>query len=241
MQTLGCWNMLQNNTQLHDVHTSTGNQITLHSLSTCCFLVRFFIKFLNASHPTRWVFVDVFWDELLLNIDSLLIWQLLFLVCADEYTVAAFYGQENCFRHILTDVQRWQTGGYYYNNSLCPPNHWMYSVWRYTVPRQQYPVHTYCWTQSDIILLKQLTFAQLPNKLPQFYGIPKIRYGAHKSRHWFLLWVRWIQSATFHPISVRSILILSSILCSNPSSVSSVQLFWLKLCLYSNSFRFQGL
>jgi len=48
-----------------------------------------------------------------------------------------------------------------------------------------------------------LIVTQLIKKLFTFYG----------TRHWSLSWARWIESTPFHPISLRSNLILSSHLC----------------------------
>jgi hypothetical protein len=44
----------------------------------------------------------------------------------------------------------------------------------------------------------------------RFYGIRRFITVFTTSRHWSLSWARWIQSTICHPISLRSILILSS-------------------------------
>jgi len=46
-------------------------------------------------------------------------------------------------------------------------------------------------------------------KFPTFYGTRRFITVFTTARHWSLPWTRWIQSTTSHPITLRSILILS--------------------------------
>jgi hypothetical protein len=59
-------------------------------------------------------------------------------------------------------------------------------------------------------VLDKLTVIQLVKKFPAFYVIRRFITLFTTDRHWSLSWVRWIQSAPSHPISIRSILILTS-------------------------------
>jgi hypothetical protein len=47
-------------------------------------------------------------------------------------------------------------------------------------------------------------------ELPSVLWNPKVHYRSHKCLHWSLSWARSIQSPPSHPISLRSILILST-------------------------------
>jgi len=70
------------------------------------------------------------------------------------------------------------------------------------------------------VLFKKLIITQLVKKLPTFYGSQMFITVFVTSRHWSLYWAIWIQSTTSHPISLRSVLILSYHLClSRPSGV----------------------
>jgi hypothetical protein len=59
------------------------------------------------------------------------------------------------------------------------------------------------------VLLEKLTVTQLVKKFIAFYGTQRFTT-VFIARHWSLMWARCIQSTTFHPISLRSILILFS-------------------------------
>jgi len=56
-----------------------------------------------------------------------------------------------------------------------------------------------------------------------------------RARHWFLFWVRCIQSTPSHPISWRSILILYSIYAEVFRVVSSLRVYRPKLHTHSSS------
>ena len=80
-----------------------------------------------------------------------------------------------------------------------------------------FPHHTWnlCTTSSVVtpwsrVLLEELTDSQLVNKIPTFYGTPRFNTAFTSALHLSLSWARWTQSMPSHPISWRSILILSS-------------------------------
>jgi hypothetical protein len=60
------------------------------------------------------------------------------------------------------------------------------------------------------VLLQMLTVTQPVNKFPAFYGTRRFITVFTTACHWFLSWARYIQSTPSLPISLRSILILSS-------------------------------
>jgi hypothetical protein len=70
----------------------------------------------------------------------------------------------------------------------------------------------------SLIGLNQLHGAESLRSGPQavtqfllaFYGTPRFISVFTRVLNWFLSWARWIQSTTSHPVSPRSILILSS-------------------------------
>jgi len=59
------------------------------------------------------------------------------------------------------------------------------------------------------VFLEKLIVTQLVKKLPAFNGTRRFITLFATASHWFLPWARCIQSTTSHPVSVRSILILS--------------------------------
>jgi hypothetical protein len=63
------------------------------------------------------------------------------------------------------------------------------------------------------VFLEKSTVVQLLKNFPTFYGTQRCITIFTRSHHWSLSWARWIQPITPHPISLRSILILSSHLC----------------------------
>jgi len=60
------------------------------------------------------------------------------------------------------------------------------------------------------VLLEKLIVTQLLKKFPTFYGIQMFFTVLKRPRHWLLSWSRWIQSTPSNPISLTSILTLSS-------------------------------
>jgi hypothetical protein len=69
---------------------------------------------------------------------------------------------------------------------------------------------TYLLTPWCSILFEKLIVTQLVKKYPAFLRKPKVHHRVHKARHWTLSWASWIQFAPSIPISLRSILMLSS-------------------------------
>jgi hypothetical protein len=96
-------------------------------------------------------------------------------------------------------------------------------------------VHDWLTTKSEV--LEKLRVAQLVSKIPTVYSY----YSAHKSLPLLSILARWMQSSSLHPISIRSVLILSSHLHLFPKWF--LQVFRLKfsmtgyptkiLCIYS--------
>jgi len=58
--------------------------------------------------------------------------------------------------------------------------------------------------------METITVSRLVKKFRSFYGNQMFITVYTRTRHWSLSWARWIQSTPSHPISPRSILILSS-------------------------------
>jgi hypothetical protein len=63
------------------------------------------------------------------------------------------------------------------------------------------------------VLLKTLTITQLVKKYPALYGTRSFTTLPIRAGNCSLSWAKWIQSTSFHIISLISILILSSHLC----------------------------
>ena len=70
--------------------------------------------------------------------------------------------------------------------------------------------HTYLLTPWCRVLLEKLTGLQLVKKFPAFYGTRRFITALTSVRHLSLSWASPIQSTFPHPISWRSILILST-------------------------------
>jgi hypothetical protein len=60
------------------------------------------------------------------------------------------------------------------------------------------------------MVTKKLIVAQLVKKFPVFFGTRRFITVFTRTSHWTLSWARLIQSTLYHPISLRSILLLSS-------------------------------
>ena len=69
---------------------------------------------------------------------------------------------------------------------------------------------TYLLTLCSGVLLENLTLFQLVKKFPAFYGTRRLITAFTSTRRLSLSWAKLIQSMPPHPISWRSILILSS-------------------------------
>jgi hypothetical protein len=65
-------------------------------------------------------------------------------------------------------------------------------------------------TPCSRILPQKLIVTQVVEKFPGFYGTQRFIIVFTRARHWSLTWDRCIKSVTSYPISLRSILILSS-------------------------------
>jgi hypothetical protein len=65
--------------------------------------------------------------------------------------------------------------------------------------------HSWSWA-----VLEKPPIVQLLKKFPAFYGTSKVHCRVHKSHPLVPFWARSIQSIPYHPISLRSILILST-------------------------------
>jgi len=81
-------------------------------------------------------------------------------------------------------------------------------------------------TPWSSVLLEKLIVTQPVEKLPPFYGTWRFITVFTRAYHWFLSWTRCIQSITFQPSSLTSILILSFHLCLDLRMVSSLQVYW---------------
>jgi hypothetical protein len=91
--------------------------------------------------------------------------------------------------------------------------------------------HTHYLTNSmDHRLLENLTVSQLVKKLPIFYGMTSFITVLTKALHQSLSCIRWIQSTPSYPISIRSIIKLSSCICLGISCGTFPSGFVTKLC-----------
>jgi hypothetical protein len=67
--------------------------------------------------------------------------------------------------------------------------------------------HHHSWSWA---LLENQPIVQLLKIFPEFYGTRRFIMEFRRALHWSPLWARLIKSIPFHPISLRSILILST-------------------------------
>jgi len=84
-------------------------------------------------------------------------------------------------------------------------------------------------TPRSTVLLEKLTGLQLIKKSPTFYGTRRFITTVTRAHHLSLSWARWIQFMPLHPISWRSIIILSSI-CTWISHYVVLRFFYLIAC-----------
>jgi hypothetical protein len=89
---------------------------------------------------------------------------------------------------------------------------------RRCLSQQILPTHSWSWA-----LLEKPPVVQLLENFPTFYGTKRFITVLIRVLYWSLTWARSNQSIPSHPISLRSILILSTQLCLGLHSVS----FWL--------------
>jgi len=73
---------------------------------------------------------------------------------------------------------------------------------------------------------------QLVKNIPAFYITRRLITVFTTVRHWFLPWARWIQSKPSHPMSLKSILLLSSHLHLSLASGLFLQVCRPKFCMH---------
>jgi hypothetical protein len=131
-----------------------------------------------------------------------------------------FLISEGCNKCIV-NISRWQINGRQLSLLGTYTNH-KKALWdreqnplSIRTPRNQILVHvitsslTHSWSWA---LLENLSIVQLLKNFPAFYGTRRFITVFTRALHWSLFWARSIQSIPYHPISLRSILKLSTYL-----------------------------
>lgn len=91
--------------------------------------------------------------------------------------------------------------------------------------------YTTCSGWASDVWSEKLSVAELVNKFPRFSRSWRLITVFTRTRFRAVSWVRWIQPATLHPISLKTALILSPIYVCVSRVVFSVQIFQTKfLC-----------
>jgi hypothetical protein len=71
--------------------------------------------------------------------------------------------------------------------------------------------HVTYWQTNQLTNFTEPPVAKPFNNFQTFYGTPRFINVFTRVLHWFLPWVRWIQSTPPHPITLRSIFILFTV------------------------------
>jgi hypothetical protein len=82
-----------------------------------------------------------------------------------------------------------------------------FSGWTLRTRKETYADITHLWSWA---LLEKLPIAQLLKNFSAFYGTRRFITVSKRALHWLLSWASSIQAIPSHPISLRSILILST-------------------------------
>jgi hypothetical protein len=118
------------------------------------------------------------------------------------------------------------------NCSRMKPNHTPHSGWVAMSRTEAFYSASKPYRIVSRILLGKLTVIQLIKKFIAFYGTWSFITVFIGARHWYLSWVRWIQYTTSHPVSLRSIVILSCHQCLGLPNGLVPQVFRPKFCTH---------